>query len=73
MLFAFVLMLDASSDRTNSDQRYEIKCLDANGLLYTFIKPKEDWWRTSHGTLVVMDNATRYTFDKGRCTYKAID
>ncbi len=65
----FYLLVDFGSTETDT-RKYEIRCLDDNGLYYHFFKTKDEWWITAHGTLVVKDYGRRYTFERRRCTYK---
>ena len=72
VLFAIYLLQDFGTIEADT-RKYEIRCIDDNGLYRQFIKPSDEWWRTAHGTLVVMDRGRRYTFDRRSCTHKPIE
>ena len=70
---ALVAFLASCSDEPEANtQKFNVRCLDDNGLLYSFVKTRDEWWRTSHGTLVVVDGGKRHSFKKGKCTYKPV-
>jgi len=72
VFFGFYLLLDYGRDVIDT-RNYEIRCLDPNGQYYHFFKTKDNWWVTAYGSLIVMDNGRKYTFERRRCTYKPIE
>ena len=72
-LWPLYLVSNIEPGLEDSDRKYDIRCVDANGLYYAFVKTKDDWWRTVDGRLVVKDGGRTYTFNKRSCSYEAFD
>ena len=73
MVFIGAYVLADYGNYETDTRKYEIRCIDDNGLYRQFFKYKDEWWLTAHGTLIVMDNGRRYTFDRRSCTHKPIE